>query len=58
MKIKINDNSELREKLDLAYESSSQIKMCKYTLLLATHILELVEYKELQNPTLKEGYLV
>lgn len=58
VKIKINDNSELREKLDLEYESSSQIKMCKYALLLATHILEVVKYEELQTPIIIEGFLI
>ena len=58
VKIKINDNSELREKLDLEYEPSSQIKMCKYVLLLATHTLDFVKYEDLQNPIITEGYSV
>jgi hypothetical protein len=58
LKIKINDNSELRENFDLEYESSSQIKMCKYALLLATHILELVKYDGSENPIITEGFSV
>jgi len=57
-KIKINDNSQLREILDSEYEGSSQIRMCKYALLLSTHILKLVKYDELENPIIKEGYLI
>jgi hypothetical protein len=52
-KIKINDNSELREILDSVYEGSSQIRMCKYALQLSTNILKLVKYDDLENPIIK-----
>lgn len=55
-KIKIFDNIQLREILDSEYINTSQIKMCKYALQLGTHILELVKYKEIEHPIIKEGY--
>ena len=55
-KIKISDDIELRKILDEEYEKSSQVKLCKYVLILATHILTTVEYKDMKNPIIKEGY--
>lgn len=57
-KIKISDDIELRKILDEEYEKSSQVKLCKYALILATHILTTVEYKDKENPIIKEGYAV
>lgn len=57
-KIKIMDIPELREKLDKEYEKSSQIKLCQYALLLASHILEIAEYKDKDHCILLEGYRV
>lgn len=57
-KIRINDNNKLRKILDSEYESSSQIKMCKYAVLLSKHILKLVNYDELENPIINECYLI
>ena len=42
MKIKAEDNSELRAELDALYENTSQINLAKWSLLLAKHILESV----------------
>ncbi len=52
-KIKIIDEDDLRKILDMEYENSSQIRLCKYALLLAKHILELIElfYKLYYHPT-------
>lgn len=36
-KIKISDDAGLRRILDEAYEKASQIKLCRYALLLAVH---------------------
>ena len=34
------------------------MKLCKYALILATHILTTVEYKDMKNPIIKAGYEV
>lgn len=57
-KIKISDDTELRKTLDSEYEKSSQIKLCKYALLLATHILAIIDYDGMNNPIIAEGYAV
>lgn len=57
-KIKISDDIELRRILDDEYEKSSQVKLCKYALLLATHILTTIEYDDMDNPIIKAGYAV
>ncbi len=54
-KIKISDDIELREMLDDEYEGSSQVKLCKYALALATHILVTVDYNDINNPVIKTG---
>ena len=55
-KIKISDDMELRKILDEEYEKSSQVKLCRYALILATHILTTVAYKDMKNPVIKAGY--
>lgn len=57
-KVKILDNIELRKTLDDEYEKSSQIKLCKYALLLATHILTMINYDDRSNPIITNGYAV
>jgi len=57
-KIKIADNVELRKALDDEYEKSSQIRLCKYALLLATHILTMIDYDDRNNPVITDGYAV
>lgn len=57
-KIKITDDKELRNILDDEYESSSQITLCKYTLSLATHIMKMIKYQDIDNAIIKEGYLI
>ena len=57
-KIKIVDNIELRKILDDEYEKTSQIKLCKYALLLATHILTMIDYDDMNNPIITNGYVV
>ncbi len=42
-KIKIEDNGELRLKIDELYEKTSQIDLAKWALLLAKHILDIAE---------------
>lgn len=58
VKIKIADDTELRKELDSEYEISSQVKLCKYALLLAAHILELINYPDMDNDTIKEGFFI
>lgn len=57
-KIKISDDIQLRKLLDEEYEKSSQIKLCKYALLLATHILTTIDYKDMDNSVIQTGYAV
>lgn len=57
-KIKIMDDALLRETLDSEYEKSSQIKLCKYALSLAKHILTLIDYKDMEHPVIQAGYAV
>lgn len=58
VKIKIYDDAGARELLDAEYERSSQIELCRYALLLADHILELVKFKDIENPVIKNGFFV
>ena len=58
VKIKIVDDIELRKELDSEYEISSQVKLCKYALLLATHTLELINYPDMDNDIIKEGFFI
>lgn len=57
-KVKILDDVKLRQILDDEYEQSSQIKLCKYALLLATHILTVIDYKDSNHVVMKNGYAV
>lgn len=57
-KIKILDHDELREILHLEYQSSSQVKICKFALLLANHILELINYPDINSETIQNGFLI
>ena len=54
VKIKIVDDTELRKELDMEYDFSSQEQLCKYALLLAHHILELINYPDMDNETIKD----
>ncbi len=57
-KIKINDDSKLREVLNQEYETASQIQLCEYALMLAAHIRELVESSNLDNEIIEEGLFI
>lgn len=57
-KIKIADDAALRKVLDSEYEASSQKKLCKFALLLATHILKMTGYQDMDHPVIQEGYLI
>lgn len=58
VKIKILDDAQLRTVLDGEYEISSQIKMCKYALKLAKHILEFVHYEDIDNVAIQDGFRI
>ena len=58
IKIKIVDDTELRKELDMEYDFSSQEQLCKYALLLAHHILKLINYPDMDNETIKEGFFI
>lgn len=57
VKIKIADDPALRNILDREYECSSQVELCKYALLLAEHVLQLVGY-DIDDPVIKDGFSV
>lgn len=57
-KIKMADDVGFRKILDNEYEKSSQVKLCKYALLLSTHILAMVEFEDMSNPIIQAGYVV
>ena len=58
VKIKILDNTDMRKILDVEYENSSQVKLCKYAILLSKHILELIKYPDMNNAAIKEGFFI
>ena len=43
VKIKIEDNSELRTKIDELYKKTNQVDLAKWSLLMAKHILDIVD---------------
>lgn len=58
VKIKIQDNCELRRELDCLYEGSLQIDTCEYALLLAIHIMMLAKYPDMTNENIVQGFIV
>ena len=56
VKIKIEDNNDLRKELYEEYNKSSQVKMCKYSLVLAQHVLEIIKYPK--NEIIQEGFQI
>ena len=43
VKIKIEDNNELRMKIDELYENTNQVDLAKWSLLMAKHILDIAD---------------
>lgn len=58
VKIKVLDNSELRETLDALYDQASQIEMCKYALELCAHITSFVTFDEGTKDVIQEGITI
>lgn len=57
-KFKILDDAEMRKAIAKEYKNSSQVKLCRYSLLLSMHILEMIKYPEMDYTTIIEGFLV
>ena len=55
---KLLDDTEMRKAIVKELENSSQIKVCRYSLLLAMHVLELIKYPEIDYTTIIEGFFV
>lgn len=58
VKIKIEDNSELRTKIDQLYERTNQVDLAKWSLSIAKHILELVEIDYLSIDEIVNGFKI
>lgn len=56
VKIKINDNTELRSQLDEIYEKKSQVQMAQWAIELAKHILEVINYDYENCEAIQEGF--
>ena len=58
VKIKITDNSELRGKIDELYEKISQVDLAKWSLLIAKHILDIVNIDYYSIEEIVDGFMV
>jgi len=58
VKIKIIDNSELREKIDELYEKISQVNLAKWSLLMAKHILDIADIDYNSIDAIVDGFMV
>lgn len=58
VKIKIVDNNQLRAEIDEVYEKMSQVDLAKWSLLLATHILDIVGIDYNSVDEIAEGFNV
>ena len=58
VKIKIKDNSELREQIDELYEEISQVDLAKWSLLMAKHILDIVDIDYNSIEEIVDGFMV
>ncbi|NLM12993.1 MAG: hypothetical protein GX209_04525 [Epulopiscium sp.] len=57
-KIKIKDNSELREQIDELYEGVSQVNLAKWSIIVAKHILEIADIDYNSMDEIVEGFKV
>ena len=57
-RIKIPDDPELRTRLYQEYEDASQVQICRYALMLAGHILGLIDGSKLNHDIIKEGFRI
>ena len=58
VKIKIDDNSSLREELDAIYEEKTQAQLAQWALQLAKHILVLFDYNIASDEIMQNGFSV
>jgi len=58
VKIKIIDNSELRGEIDELYEKISQVDLAKWSLLIAKHILNIVDIDYNSIKEITDGFMV
>ena len=58
IKIKIEDNSELRMKIDELYEKINQVDLAKWSLLMAKHILDIVDIKFHSIEEIESGFKI
>ncbi|MCE5343353.1 MAG: hypothetical protein LLF96_07195 [Eubacteriales bacterium] len=58
VKIKIIDNSELREKIDELYEKINQVDLAKWSLRIAKHIFEIAEIDYHSIDAIVDGFAV
>jgi len=58
VKIKINDNSELRERIDELYEKISQVDLAKWSLIIAKHILDIADIDYNSIDAIVDGFMV
>jgi hypothetical protein len=58
VKIKIDDNSALRDELDALYEEKSQVQLAQWALKLAKHILVMFDYDVESNEIIQNGFSV
>lgn len=57
-KIKIKDNSQLREQIDELYERVSQVNLAKWSLTVAKHILDIADIDYHSVDEIAEGFKV
>lgn len=58
VKLKINDPQEFRAILDDLYETKSKVEIAQWSLDLAQHILELVDYNWRTSDVIQDGFTV
>lgn len=58
VKIKIRDDSELREEIDGLYENTDAVDLAKWSLLMAKHILEIAEIDYFSMEEIVNGFKI
>ena len=63
MKIRIPDDAELRIQLEQEYSNTPQVDLCRYALMLAAHILKLIDdsgllHDAIDQETIRKGFRI
>ena len=58
VKIKISDDESLRKRLDNIYRTKTQVQLARWALMLAKHILEIVDFNYASNEIIQQGFAV